>query len=114
MKAMAMSTVSSSNINAIGYDANKKQLDIEFSSGEVYRYLEVPKSVYTMVKSAPSVGKAFAQYVKGGNFTSIKLSAFDIETATKQLKILLDNTREGTKLYVAVANTVKALGIVFP
>ena len=38
--------VSSSNIASIGYDPDNQVLEIEFLSGAVYQYYDVPQSVY--------------------------------------------------------------------
>ena len=38
--------VSSSNIASIGYDPDNLVLEIEFLSGAVYQYYDVPQSVY--------------------------------------------------------------------
>lgn len=61
---MEMQAVSSSNIAAIGYDEEKKVLRIEFNSGRVYDYAEVPKRVYDGLLRADSVGRYFHVHVK--------------------------------------------------
>ena len=38
--------VSSSNIASIGYDPDNLVLEIEFLSGAVYQYYDVPQSIY--------------------------------------------------------------------
>lgn len=57
-------SVSSSNIASVGYDAEQKTLEVEFNSGSVYQYFEVPKEVYEGMLAAGSVGKYFNQHVK--------------------------------------------------
>lgn len=34
--------VNSSNVAAVGYDANSSTLEVEFKSGSVYQYFDVP------------------------------------------------------------------------
>jgi len=49
--------VTSSNVASIGYDGGQQLLEVEFHSGAVYQYHEVPKRVWGQFKSAPSKGK---------------------------------------------------------
>lgn len=49
--------VSSSNIASIGYDPDNQVLEIEFLSGAVYQYYDVPQSVYDGLMAADSHGK---------------------------------------------------------
>jgi hypothetical protein len=39
-----------------GYDAVSRELEIEFASGRVYRFEDVPQSVYEWLLRAPSKG----------------------------------------------------------
>jgi len=57
-------TVSSSNIASVGYDDQTSTLEVEFHSGHVYQYFDVPKSIYDGLLSAGSVGQYFNQ-IKG-------------------------------------------------
>lgn len=63
--------VSSSNIRSIGYGNNI--LEIEFNSGGIYQYPNVPVSLYNGLMSASSHGTYFAKYIKN-SFTPIKIS----------------------------------------
>ena len=66
---MVYKRVSSSNISAIGYDAEHKWLGVEFSSGAVYQYFDVPKTIYDSLmytnQMGGSIGKMFNISVKG-------------------------------------------------
>ena len=63
---MYMQLVDSSNIAAIGYDEEKKELYIEFkSNGVTYKYEKVPEEVYRAFMDAPSQGKFFHANIKG-------------------------------------------------
>ena len=55
--------VYSSNLSDIGWENN--ELDIEFLSGSLYRYYNVPKRIYTNMLSATSKGKYFWRHVRG-------------------------------------------------
>jgi hypothetical protein len=48
----------------MGYDPTKRTLEIEFTSGEVYDYLQVPPFVYQSFTLAPSKGQFFSYYVR--------------------------------------------------
>lgn len=56
--------VSSSNIRSIGYDHNSKKLEIEFHSGGIYQYFNVPLEIYEELMSRPSHGKYFHRNIK--------------------------------------------------
>ena len=48
--------VSSSNIVSIGYDKQSAILEVEFSSGSVYQYFDVPEHLYNELMQASSLG----------------------------------------------------------
>lgn len=60
--------VSSSNIASIGYDNENMVLEIEFLSGAVYQYYDVPQSIYDGLMAADSHGKYLAAYIKKGGY----------------------------------------------
>ena len=60
---MIMKSVVSSDIDSIGYEYGT--LHIRFNSGGLYRYSNVPESIYNGLMSASSHGKYFHAYIKG-------------------------------------------------
>ena len=56
--------VNSSNIDSIGYDENNKVLEIEFKSGGVYQYANVPKDIFVALIKASSHGNFFHARIK--------------------------------------------------
>lgn len=56
--------VSSSNIKSIGYDVLNHALEIEFTTGDIYQYLDVPEYIYEAMMNASSHGKYFYQNIK--------------------------------------------------
>lgn len=60
--------VSSSNIVSIGYDANDMILEVEFKSGAVYQYYDVPQHIYDGLMAASSHGSYLDVYVKKGGY----------------------------------------------
>jgi hypothetical protein len=56
--------VSSSAISSIGYDDRSAVLEVEFASGAVYDYLDVPEKVYRALLKAPSKGSFVSRRVR--------------------------------------------------
>ncbi|MHB0922570.1 MAG: KTSC domain-containing protein [Bellilinea sp.] len=56
--------VSSSNLHSVGYDSASQILEIEFNTGSIYQYLNVPSSIYHGLMSASSHGQYFSQYIR--------------------------------------------------
>ncbi|HEX2833490.1 MAG TPA: KTSC domain-containing protein [Thermoanaerobaculia bacterium] len=52
-------TFDSSVIAALTYDASKNTLDVEFTSGRIYRYWMVPAAIYDAFIHASSMGQYF-------------------------------------------------------
>lgn len=61
---MDITPVSSSNISAIGYDAESMTLEVQFNSGSAYQYQGVPASVHRELMAAGSVGRYFIAHVR--------------------------------------------------
>jgi hypothetical protein len=53
----------SSVLRSAGYDPETAMLELEFSSGDVYRYFAVPPSVFRALVDADSPGAYFNQHV---------------------------------------------------
>lgn len=61
---MNRSPVSSSNIRSIGYNAQLSVLEVEFASGDVYQYFNVPERLHHELMSASSKGQYLNEYIK--------------------------------------------------
>ena len=57
-------SVSSSNISSVGYDRQTNILEVEFSSGDIYQYFNVPEHLYNNLMGASSKGQFFNDYIK--------------------------------------------------
>ena len=68
---MERKPVESSNIKSIGYNPDNQVLEVEFTSGTVYQYDDVPPELYADFESAPSVGRFFHQNIKSV-YTGVK------------------------------------------
>jgi hypothetical protein len=60
---MAKTPVASSCISSVAYSADDS-LDIEFSSGAIYRYFAVPRSVLEALLAAPSKGAYVNKFIR--------------------------------------------------
>ena len=56
--------VDSSSIASLGYAAATATLEVEFQGGAVYRYFDVPASVFHALDSADSIGRFFNAEVR--------------------------------------------------
>jgi len=62
---MRRKPVDSSAIASLGYDPARETLEVEFRSGNVYRYFDVPKEVYEDLLGARSKGRYFGSFIRG-------------------------------------------------
>lgn len=56
--------IESSVLAGAGYDPATAVLELEFRSGEIYRYFAVPPSVHAGLLAAPSAGRFFARRIR--------------------------------------------------
>jgi hypothetical protein len=57
--------VSSSTVASVGYNAANRTLEVEFTSGRVYRYFEVEKETHDGFLKAASKGTFFNAEIRG-------------------------------------------------
>ena len=62
---MIRTPVSSSNIISVGYDTGTQTMEVEFNSGAVYQYFDIPQGIYDAFMAAGSKGEFFAAQIKG-------------------------------------------------
>jgi hypothetical protein len=55
----------SSNVSQVKYDGPDRKMEVMFSNGGHYRYLDVPRSVYEGMLSSRSKGEFLSRRVKG-------------------------------------------------
>lgn len=61
---MKRTEVESSMIHSVGYDPDKRTLEIEFNSGGVYQYFDVPPEEYEDLMQAESHGRYFLANIR--------------------------------------------------
>ena len=76
-----MTPVISSNISAIGYDAEKKQLNVTFKNGKTFGYADVSTIFYRELANTDSVGKFFNKHIKAEHEAFEVLDADDNEAS---------------------------------
>ncbi len=62
--AIPLTSVSSSQIEAIGYDEASKTLAVQFRKGAIYHYENVTPELYKSFSTADSLGKFFGANIK--------------------------------------------------
>ena len=66
--------VDSDALRSIGYDVDRQVLEIEFASGTVYRYFDVPEALYVDLMTAKSHGEFFTAHVRDAGFEYERLA----------------------------------------
>ena len=61
---MERQPVTSTDIRSIGYDGESLTLEIEFHSGGIYQYFDVPETVHRDLISASSHGGYFHRHIR--------------------------------------------------
>ena len=101
---MNRTKVKSSNLASIGYDKEKKILEVEFLKSGIYQYLDVEEEEYTNLMSAESHGKYFASNVKARHeWTKIGSDFKDFKGVTIK-QMIMNNFELGEIIY---ADTIR-------
>lgn len=58
-------SVTSSNVSEIGYDEDRRILEVLFLNGSLYQYFDVPPQVHNELMSAGSIGQYLNSNIKG-------------------------------------------------
>ena len=70
---MKRKIVDSSLLASIGYDKKEKILEVEFTHGGIYQYMDVPAEEYKALMSADSHGQYFIANIRN-DFDYVLLS----------------------------------------
>ena len=55
-------------LRSVGYDVDMRTLEIEFTSGVIYRYYDVPDHLHVGLMAAGSHGEFYASFVRNAGF----------------------------------------------
>lgn len=69
---MTITNIKSSNIKTIEYNEEIQTLTVEFQSGAKYAYSKVPKTVFTRLVGADSIGRYVSENIRN-NYTYVRL-----------------------------------------
>jgi hypothetical protein len=61
---MEREPVESTSLRSVGYDPRTHTLEVEFHSGGIYRYLDVPPDMYRTLRQSDSLGRVFARQIR--------------------------------------------------
>ena len=61
---MQRDAVESTSLRSVGYDPADRTLEVEFNSGGIYRYLDVPPDIYRTFRQDESLGRYFARNIR--------------------------------------------------
>jgi hypothetical protein len=61
---MLRQAVQSSELRWVGYEESTRLLEVEFHSGEIYRYFGVPASLVLELLEAESIGRFFNAQIR--------------------------------------------------
>lgn len=67
--------VESQALVSVGYDPDRRMLEIEFEGGAVYRYYDVPPELHAELMAAPSRGEYFAAHIRNEGFDYIRMDS---------------------------------------
>ncbi|HVU02751.1 MAG TPA: KTSC domain-containing protein [Polyangiaceae bacterium] len=76
-------------MSSAGYDVETRVLEIEFSSGRVYRFADVPSSVWEWLVRVPNKGAYVARNLTG-KYAFEDLTALDASAPQVDLEALLE------------------------
>lgn len=65
---MQREPVDSTVIASVGYDFDSRTLEVEFTSGKVYQFFDVPVSLAQALRAADSLGTFFNTHVRNGGY----------------------------------------------
>jgi hypothetical protein len=69
---MQREAVESTTMRSVGYDQPNQVLEIEFQSGAVYQYLDVPPAIHKELMDAASKGRYFNHEIRE-IYTSVRV-----------------------------------------
>lgn len=72
---MEREPVESQALLSVGYDPDRRMLEIEFEGGAVYRYYDVPPELHAELMAAPSRGEYFAAHIRNEGFDYIRMDS---------------------------------------
>lgn len=108
---MKMTQVTSSNINAIGYNKDANELFVEFKNGKTFCYKDVSRSEAADLFNAESVGKHFNQFIKAVKVGGELVAFVEVELTDKEkIELLRKALHSSTDRLNAVWHNTGSMG----
>jgi len=79
--------VDSTTLASAGHDAASATLELQFRSGAVYRYFDVPGAAYQSLLGASSKGAYFNQNIRGRYLYQRMRSTLDLTRPSRPLPV---------------------------
>lgn len=76
MPTIVMWKVDSSNVEYVGYDADKQQLYVQYKGGETYQYDGVEEAIWNGLRNADSKGSYLHWFIKINDYPYRRVSGF--------------------------------------
>jgi hypothetical protein len=64
--------VRSSNVAAVGYDKERRVLQVEFLGGSIYEYDNIPLEVFNDLPKQQSIGRYIRETISGRPFRRVR------------------------------------------
>ena len=74
---MEREQVQSQALVSVGYDPDRRILEVEFEGGAIYRYFDVPADLYAGLMAASSQGHYFAEHVRNAGFEYMRIDSVE-------------------------------------
>lgn len=62
--SVVMESVISSNVDQIGYDGEEEILVVKYKTGAIYKYFNIPYTMWHEIKGTPSIGRFINSRIK--------------------------------------------------
>jgi hypothetical protein len=84
--------VVSTNVSSVGYSRQLRALEIEFSRGAIYRFLEVQPRIYRDLMAASSKGRFIAQNIRG-KYRFVRVRSSQGKVGSKRLRLTTNDPK---------------------
>ena len=84
--------VASTNVASVGYSRELHALEIEFTRGAIYRFLNVQPRVYRDLMAAPSKGRFIAENIRG-KYRFVRVRPGQSKVGSERLRLTINESQ---------------------
>ena len=84
--------VASTNVASVGYSRQLHALEIEFTRGAIYRFLNVQPRVYRDLMAAPSKGRFIAENIRG-KYRFVRVRPGQSKVGSERLRLAINESQ---------------------